>query len=691
MTEYMTWSERGGPARRWARNLALVAGAAMLSTACLPTMLSQALLDFGHFEMQAAQSCDELETSLKSRALVEARQRALGQSRGTGYDPSGFANTSGGAARHSITNAQEDGVDEADIFKVDGDYAYVLHGNMFLILEAYQAGNRNIHQKAAVSIDGTPFEMYIAGDRALVMTRTTHDEVKAHFQADAPNRPDSATLTKAMVFDIRDRTAPKLLREVMVEGDHIASRRVGEQVFIISEALLDGPQTADEEPNDAKGSTWYSKRKAAIESSTLSDWLPHYYDIKYDDEGVASSEAQHCSCANTWKSDAASGDDALAIYSIDLRDGASSAIQSASILADGAIVYGSRDSLVVATTNYAEKTYTTESEDEWTFLFGDDEDWDDDWDDDNGQDNGDGTRTEVGQVTYLHRFELGEGGKVRYDASGQVDGWLLNAFSISEHQGVLRVATQVGEFQSLDTETRVYTLKAASKDKANYLTRGKQSNFLAPLGEITGIAPGEDLYAVRFKGDIGYLITFQETDPLWTIDLSSPSNPRIRGELMVPGFSTYLHPIHDGLLIGVGRSGWQDGEGVKLSIFDVKNLDNPRALVERNVGEFTTTSGIEDTHKTFHWMADKNLMALPIQTHNVSGLHLYRADRSGLKFETIIEHDVVRDNGSTERYPKVLRSHRIDNHLYSYSSAGIVVVDMSRNFDTVATMNLQDL
>ena len=668
--------------RRWSRlcwSVTLAGSMALWASACLPPGLLESLLDFEQTDMASFAGCNELESSLKQRALNEAQYRSLAAITSGSYNPGGYA--AAGAAdltdkSVSTTNNQEAGVDEADIFKVDANYAYALHGNALVIIETLKDGGSNFQgevngarQVSWTAIEGQPFEMFIEGDRALIMLRTTHSEVEGTFQSggeEIPEREAGFETVKAALYDISDRAKPVLMRELFMEGEYLSSRRIGDRAYIVTKALLDGPPMEEAPSSDA---TWLTRREEAIRNAKLSDWIPYYYDVRYDAAGNTTLEASHCSCEDTYAAPSGEGDDALAVYSVGLLDGASD-VETATVIGDGATVYSSQKSLVVALTNYAELTY---GEGRPTFTGGPvDED------------------EETGQVTTLHRFEFQDSGKVRYDASGQVDGWILNQFSLSEYKGYLRVATQLGDNGDPDVQTLVFTLRTKPKP-SSYYTAGSSAprDYLQVTGELREIGYGEDLYAVRFKGDVGYVVTFLETDPLWTIDLSSPENPKILGELMVPGYSTYLHPIDGQKIIGVGRADWTDDEGIKLSLFDVSDLTWPRALQERAVGDFSSRTPVEETHKAFLWMEDLDMMAIPMDHTGFSALIVYKVV-NGFELVGQIEHKALEDGTRRGGFPSVLRSQRVGDYLYAYSRSGLTVSRLS-DLQTVASVDLDDI
>ena len=169
--------------------------------------------------------------------------------------------------------------------------------------------------------------------------------------------------------------------------------------------------------------------------------------------------------------------------------------------------------------------------------------------------------------TSIHRFDIAgaERTATEYRASGQVPGDLLNQFSLSEHNGVLRAATT--EDSGRGSQSHVTVLET-------------RSGRLEKIGQVSGLGRTERIYAVRFIEDRGYVVTFRETDPLYTLDLADPAHPRVRGELKILGYSSYLHPVGEHQLLGIGQDATAEGirQGTQLSLFDVADPANPMLL-----------------------------------------------------------------------------------------------------------------
>ena len=269
-----------------------------------------------------------------------------------------------------------------------------------------------------------------------------------------------------------------------------------------------------------------------------------------------------------------SGAGVLTVYTVDLDKGLP-AVDADAVFTDADTVYASPSSLYVAT-----QRYDTQAE-----------------------------------HTSIHRFDISDPDRTGYAASGAVPGSLLNQFSLSEDKGVLRTATTVG--WGAAAESRVTTLS-------------ERGGRLVQRGAVGGLGPGERIFAVRFLGDVGYVVTFRQTDPLYTVDLADPDHPRVRGELKIPGYSAYLHPVGDDLLLGVGQEATDDGrvQGLQLSLFDVSDLARPVRLQKAQLGQRYSSSAVEWDHHAFLWWPATKLALLPIDSEAFTGAAGFRVERA---------------------------------------------------------------
>jgi uncharacterized secreted protein with C-terminal beta-propeller domain len=210
-------------------------------------------------------------------------------------------------------------------------------------------------------------------------------------------------------------------------------------------------------------------------------------------------------------------------------------------------------------------------------------------------------------TTQIHRFDLATPGRPRYVASGEVPGWLINQYAMSEWNGHLRVATTSGRTAAPEeaTSSGVYLLKIpdAVRDAVQALRE---------VGRVTGLGRNERIYAVRFLGDTGYVVTFRQTDPLYTLDLRDPVKPRVTGELKITGYSAYLHEVGEGRLLGIGQDADLRGrvKGTQVSLFDVRDPTRPVRIAQRRIADAHSEAEF-DPHAFLFWPAD-GLLVVPL-------------------------------------------------------------------------------
>jgi hypothetical protein len=267
--------------------------------------------------------------------------------------------------------------------------------------------------------------------------------------------------------------------------------------------------------------------------------------------------------------------------------------------------------------------------------------------------------TDTGSTTNIYQFDL-QDADVQLTAMGAIPGVTLNQFSLDESDdGLLRVATTSG-FGDKAT-SGIYALTAAAGN-------------LQTIGSVTGLAPGERIYSVRFIGDRGYVSTFRQVDPLFVIDLANPAKPRVVGQLKVPGFSSYLHPLDATHLLGIGRDvDPATGRvlGLQLSIFDVSDPANPkRSATYTFAGDgWQSWSAALWDHHAFSWFAKQGILALPVQQgdwwQGSNGLIVFKVDPSST--------DGFQNLGEIKHDDPVQRSIRIGDFLYSVSAGEVKV------------------
>jgi len=459
------------------------------------------------------------------------------------------ATTAAQGVDYSGTNTQEVGVDEGDIVETDGTYVYVAGQDGLRIVSVADAT-----VVASPELPGGSHQMILDGTRLLVATQgfTTAED------------------TVVSVFDVSDPTNPALLRRSHLEGRLVASRAAGGTVrLVLSSSLAARLPFVHPDQFGLDEDRSLERNKQIIDESAVQDWLPRWFDEAGD--GTFGQMEESLDCANVAAPRDFSGLGVTWIASIDL-DGEATPEGAAGIVSTGETVYASTSSLYVATQS-----------------------WDWNWAIQQGNQTVDPNQA---PPTLIHAFTLGEGASATYQASGEVPGRLLNQFAMSEHEGVLRVATTIDDWNTGDSESAVYALRA-------------NGDALEQLSVVEGLGAGEQIYAVRFLGPTAYVVTFRQTDPLYVIDMTDPANPALTGELKIPGYSAYLHPVGDGLLLGVGQDATDTGQtlGTQLSLFDVSDPANPQRISTLSIGGW---SDVEWDHKAFlYWPADGTIV-LPV-------------------------------------------------------------------------------
>ncbi len=530
---------------------------------------------------------------------------------------------------YSSTNVQEQGVDEPDIVKTDGEYIYVLSGDKFLIIDAWPADKMS--ELARTDIGGSPVSLFVYKDSVMIFSN--------HWQLEAVEKsfnPGTHQLMKVTILDVSDKSDPQLVREMYLEGTFTDARMVDGYAYFVISSYLDIYSMGSSDGSDMPA---VSNRLA---NSDLVDLFPEYMDRIYGESGVNESTKIICPCSNVYHSSVPNGTGVVTLFSVNLGE-PQSETHSTSILSDTGIVYGSEKSLYIAAANNGDWMW-------WNVAF----------------ENSDGPV----EKTAIHEFELGE--SPSYIASGEVKGHVLNQFSMSEHEGVFRIATTERNWWSgTGSANAVYTLKREGKE-------------LQTVGALSDLGkPGESIYAVRFQGDKGFVITYERTDPMYTLDLSDPSIPKKVGELEIPGFSTYLHPVTDNKLLSIGRNA---DNSIELKIFDVSDFSNPAVIETETIGT-GGYSEAEGNHKAFTYFNSQKVLAIPVSmwsndTYEYSSiLRLYDVNtEKGFSHRGDISHSVFSQNSGNNYmyYSGIRRSFFIGNEsdgyfLYSLSGLGLKV------------------
>ena len=523
-----------------------------------------------------------------------------------------------GGTGFSGTNVQEAGVDEPDVVKTNGELVFALAGGALHAVDVRGAEPRRLGT-LELGNDGA-HELLLHEGRALVISRAytlaTDTPVQpAPRPGVAPAVDIGMPMTVIREVDVSDPAAMRVLRTVRTEASYASARLTGATARIV---LTSAPSPA-------------AMTRAAIRASRPSTWLPD--GVVRNRRTGRRSERRLVPCAAVRRPRAFSGLGLTTVLTVDMERGLPW-VDADAIMSDAQVVYGSPGSLYVATQRWLDP------------------------------------RTEPGGsvTTQIHRFAAAAADSTTYRASGEVPGHLLNQFSLSEHDGRLRVASTetpvwLGGEQRRESESRV-TVLAESGDR------------LRPVGSVGGLGRGERIYSVRFIGDAGYVVTFREIDPLYTVDLSDPTAPRVAGELKIPGYSAYLHPLGDGLLLGVGQDATDEGRttGTQVSVFDVSDPARPVRLHRHTVARGAYSEAEYDHHAFLYW-APAGLAVLPVEAYGEKGRDgfvgaaAYRLGPGG----TIAEAGRLEHPAEPGEMPSpVRRSLVVGDRLYTLSDAGLL-------------------
>jgi hypothetical protein len=371
-----------------------------------------------------------------------------------------------------------------------------------------------------------------------------------------------------------------------------------------------------------------ARNRDVVRSARAAAWLPRF--TLRGPAGKVVERGRLVQCRSVTRPPTFAGLGLVTVLTVDLARGLDP-IDSDAIVSDGRVVYASNSSLYVATERFDRRLVPGATS------------------------------------TTIHRFDISSPTHTSYRASGRVPGFLLNQWSLSEWNGVLRVAS---------TELPVWSGGPRAESETTVTTLASRAGALVPLGRVGGLGKGERVYAVRFIGDVGFVVTFRQVDPLYTLDLSAPSRPAVRGELKIRGYSSYLHPVGDDLLLGVGQDATDDGRvtGAQASLFDVSDPRSPRRLDAFALGK--GWSEAEQDHHAFLWWQRSRLAVLPLQAYGdtpfVGALGL-RVSRTG----GITEVGRVSHPGLAGAAPvgspgtPIRRSVVVGDVLYTVSAAGV--------------------
>ncbi len=500
----------------------------------------------------------------------------------------------------SGTNNQVVGVHEADIVKNDGRYVYVAMNGALRIVEAMHPRVLSITR-----LPGAVREMFVVGDRAVVYVSRGQHAPRCTYGYDCQFAGDGSS-TQIVVLDVNDRSHPTVKRAIDLSGSLMAARRIGNTVHTV---------VADGDSRAPAYQTWPADLQmcGTLEKSVRAKFAK----LKRDNAkkiragmsfpSIAEKGTEKSLCDSLLRTKIADGTAFTTVVSFDLGDDATPAA-TATIQSRPGAIFAARDALYLSVVHQKQNVRRG-----WYSFY-----------------------SSIDEVSDVHKFRVGERpSDTSYVGTGVVPGHVLNQFSMDEYYGYLRIATTSGRVPSPNVQSAV-----------SILTEGPDGN-LVRVGAVEKIAPGEDIRAVRFDSDRGYVVTFKKTDPLFVLDLYHPASPKILGELKIPGFSTYMHRIDPDHLLSIGFDADDHGsfayfDGVILQLFDVSRPTEPKLIHKEKIGTRGSSSEAATNHLAFNYFGEKNLLAFPMTICEGGG-----DGRQGteLTFSGLLVYDVSVQNG----------------------------------------------
>ncbi|WP_079505120.1 beta-propeller domain-containing protein [Mesobacillus jeotgali] len=498
------------------------------------------------------------------------------------------ADKSAGGGDVSETNIQVQGVDEADIIKTDGKSIFQAEHDKVRIIQAVPGTQMKVLSTIQYKENFSPSQLFLQ-DGQLVVIGQQYNELYKSYEDIAKDSLKAPMMqaTTIIVYNVKNPAHPQQIREVKVEGSYVSARKIENFVYLITQHYPDYWLLRENREIDIRP-------KFTDSAADAKERFIDYDEIRYFPESRQPNYTM--------------------ITALDL-DQPKKEISMTTYLGSGNQLYMSKENLYLAVENYGDMDFKE--------------------------------RGVIAPDTDVHKFSI-KGMQVKYHSSATVPGTVLNQFSMDEHNGYFRVVTTKG--YAWDEE----------RPSSNHLFILDKN--LKETGKIEKLARGERIYSARFMGDRIYMVTFKETDPLFVFDASDPANPKVLGELKIPGFSNYLHPYDENHIIGFGQDTKIIAEkgatqpriltdGVKISLFDVSDMSNPKEKYTEVIGGQGTYSPLNHDHKALLFNKDKDIFAFPISVYRNSekneyeqifeyqGAYIYDIDpATGINLKSKITH-----------------------------------------------------
>lgn len=541
------------------------------------------------------------------------------------------------ADRASGTNNQVAGIEEGDIVITDGQVIYSIVDNEIVLTNAKKADKMEVVSRIKLQdANAYPTHLMKHEDYLLVAYASYVEGKEGTYY-------NGKSIVKVAFYDVRDSKKPVLIREIGQDGSLLGVRKMNDILYVVS----------TQSPN-----YWMLREKVDVELR------PEIYD------GTTSSvlpmDRIHPLPGSTEPS-------YLIVSAVQVDQIEDAKVTTESYLGNSGQMYMSDKAIYMTATNYGWSPIRQTLE-----------------------------RTSVDAImpmsdsneTTIYKVAVDKT-KIHMTAKGTVKGTVLNQFSMDEHEGHLRIATTEGSGwgTNADSTNTLYILDEALKE----------------VGKVDNLARGERIYSVRFMGDKAYIVTFKETDPLFVLDVANPVAPKVLGELKIPGFSNYLHPIGENHLLGIGydtKVSMQPGmkepivltQGMKLSLFNVKDLANPIEQDMVIIGGRGTHSDVQYDHKALFRDVENNYYGFPITiyeakgefdvTYKGTGAQIYEVTTDGIELAANLVKPAQKNEQYEDWNALVQRLLYIDDALYTVSRKEIKSYNLN-DFAPISSVELK--
>ena len=592
---------------------------------------------------------------------------------------------------YSATNVQVKNVDEPDYIKIDGTYAYLASENTLSIIEVYPAENAKVLTKVSLDIESQSIQnLFLNGDRLVIFYHESDYESEIPPFEFVPNEIYKPK-THALVVDVSDRESPKIVQDYAIDGRFRDARMIGDYVYFVTSSginynhpiiprIMDGSRTimvpdvfyfdAFEQNYNFNTVTTMNVFEDRINSETFLMGGAGTVYVSETGFYIAYQKNMHPGYYDVFKKNSFF-DVIVPMLPKDVQS------KITLIENDSALDWNQKWDAI---SDVLQESFNKMQKDQKEKLVAEIQKKVYEYQ---------ARARESLQATVIHKISL-DGDKLEYKAKGEVPGWLLNQFSMDESIDRFRVAV-------------TYDRHTYEQGNRQYNAVYVLDEDLDVVGSVDGLAPDERIYSARFMDDRLYLVTFEQIDPFFVIDLSQDT-PKVLGELKIPGFSNYLHPYDEDHIIGIGRDTEEQKNGrvmqlgVKIALFDVSDVNHPKVLDEVIFENKDSHTEAADDHKAFLFDKRNGILSIPIEQsgriktpsgteyEHWYGFYVFKLDtENGIDLIDAIKH--YDNSDGIDRHLKP-RSFYIDDVLYTVSSKAIKMNDLGDLSNEINSISL---